>query len=900
MLTTVFHSTLMAHDTEILVDRLIKNLINNPSEPDVERCKRSALRTLANSQSTRINQFDVTARLEGLEEKWRILNNDPLAEALHLRRVELSVTSNRWTPEILSLLLQLSDRPVDHSNLVDLALPKPELPSAPLTWADILADDPLDDRDGIWENVDFTADNSDHDEQSEAAHSDHSVPTPEFSVNGQAVEACIETLIEPAGSISLRDIQSALFWNTQDVDNFGVVGEEDEDRRPKTNLTELQVAREVIFLILGVPTSIFHHEKEGQTEVLKADFLEHASQDSLSSLLQGFAVIANKLLSIRQWVRKEERIPLEQTFQAALTSRLATVDGALSAIQTNILSPCAQSVPTLLGLYDETSRISRLLLQVHDVLLEMDVDQNLERPFRILEYLFDRTCVNQGIGDGEGYEYMANLFFDCFQTYLKPIQLWMEKGRLTGRDTIFIRKDAKDVQLRDQWRDQYHLIKDSNGVLHAPKFLHVAAKKIFNTGKSVDFLRRLGWDYHDQRRNQAKEVAMTYESVCQPAGVGLFSPFAQLFDMALDRWIANKYQASSSELRARLESRCGLQTSLDALEYIYFCRNGALSTSVNNRIFEKMDRGNLRWNDSFIMTEIFQCTFNSIPFIDRLRLEIHPNSATQRDSSGARRSMSVLEDIRVSYMLPWPVANVIRTDSIQVYQRVFVFLMQLQRAKYLLQRQKPTKGLQVTDQKPLLQLYTLRHRLLWFVNTMLTYITDLVLSVATVGMRIAMDRAEDVDSMIAAHQAYIAKLEDQCLLLKKHSSIRQAIISLLDLAVLFSDVQASYTKGQVSSDLEGGSIDKNANQKRTTNSKQKKAVKAASDEDEKSDSESDGSSPRPALHAGLPNVERLKQMLDTFRNLHIFVTAAVRGVSKADSAPSWDMLANNLAMGLEK
>lgn len=887
----------MANNTEILVDRLIKAIINSPSEADVERSKRSALRTLATGQSARINQFEVTARLEGLEEKWRILNNDPLAEALHLRRIELSATSNRWTPEILSLLLQLSDRPIDHPNLVEFALLKPELSSAPLTWADIVADDPLDDRNGIWKNVDFTADNSDDDEWSEAAHSDHSVLTLESGVKGQAIEVCIERLIEPAGSISLRDLQSAQFWNTQDADQFDVIREEDEDRRPKTNLTELQVGREVIFLVLGLPTSIFSHQNEGGIEVLKADFLKHASQESLTGLLQGFAVLANKLLSIRQWIRKEERIPLEQTFQAALISRLATVDGALSAIQTKILSPCAQSVPTLLELYDETSRISRLLLQVHDVLLEVDVNSNLEKPFRILECLFQRTCVNQSIGDAEGYEYMANLFFDSFQIYLKPIRLWMEKGRLTGRDVIFIKKDDKDVQLHSLWQNQYQLIRDSNGGLHAPEFLHVAAKKIFNTGKSVDFLRRLGLEDQDLRRDPAEKDAMTYETVCQPANACLYSPFAELFDMALDRWIASKHQASSSELRTRLESDCGLQASLDALEYIYFLRNGALSTSVNNRIFEKIDRGNLRWKDGFVMTDLFQCTFKSVLNVDRL--EIRPSRATRQNSSGARRSMSVLEDIWVSYTLPWPVANVIRTDSIQVYQRVFVFLMQLQRAKYLLQRQKTTKGVQATDQKPLVQLYTLRHRLLWLTNTMLTYITDLVLSVANAGMRIAMDRAEDVDSMIAAHQAYIATLEDQCLLLKKHTSIRQAIISLLDLTVLFSDVQASYAKGQVSFDSESSSKDIKA-KKGAAHSKQQKAATAASDEDEKGESNSDDSSPRPALHAELPDVRRLKQMLDTFRNLHSFVAAAVRGVSKADSAPSWDMLANYLAIGLEK
>lgn len=892
----------MANNIEIsfLVDRLIKTLIGNPLPADVERCKRSALCTLANSHSTRVNQFEVTTRLEGLEEKWRILNNDPLAEALYLRRAELTVKSNRWTPEVLSLLLQLSDRPFNHSNLVDLALLTPELPSALPTWADIVAEDPLDDRDGIWKNVDFTADDSDDDERTESVHSDYSVFIPESSVIGQAVDACIETLIEPATSISLRDIRKAQIWHTQNADKFGVIHEEDEDRRPKTNLTELQAGREVIFLLLGLPTSIFGQENEGQIAVSKADFLEHACQESLTGLLHGFAVIANKLLSIRQWVEKEERVPLEQAFQAALAARLENVDGALSALQIQILSPCAQSVPSLLKLYDETFRISRLLLQVHEVLLELDAKSNLERPFRILECLFDRTCVNQAIGDAEGYEYMANFFFDCFQKYLEPIRLWMGKGRLTGRDgVIFIERNERDVQLNSVWRDQYHLIRDSTRGLHAPKFLHVAAKKIFNTGKSVDFLRHLGWEDHNSRLDPAVEVAMTYESVCQPADVGLFSPFAELFDVALDRWIANKHRASSSELRAQLESRCGLQASLDALELLYFARNGALSANVNNRIFEKIDRGNLRWNDAFVMTAIFQGTFNSTPCINTDCLEIGPNPATQQDSSGARRSMSVLEDIRVSYTLPWPVANIIRTNSIELYQRVFVFLTQLHRAKYLLQRQKSAKGVQAKDQKPLLQLYKLRHRLLWLTNTILTYITNMVLSVATADMRIAMDRAEDVDSMMAVHQAYTARLEDQCLLLKKHTPIRQAIISLLDLTILFSDAQASYAQGQVSSDSESRSTDKKGKRKRATHSMREKAAEAASDEDETSDSDSGDSSPRPTVPAELPDAGRLKQMLDTFRDLHGFVTAAVRGISKADSAPCWDMLANNLAMGQE-
>ena len=875
-------------ETSFLVDRLIRVSVKNLSEADAEYHKQSALRKLANNQFARTNQFEVTARLNGLEEKWRINNNDPLAETLHLRRAELSIASNKWTSEVLSLLLQLSDRPAGQSNHANVAAVKPEPSlSAPLTWADIVAEDPLDDHDGIWKNVDFTADSSDDGERTESVHSDLSLRTPGLSVIEPADEARSEALIESATKISLREVQDKQFWSTHDAEINNFIRETDENYRLNTTITELQAIREVVFLLLGLSTSIFSQGNEGQTILSQTVFIDHLSQESLKRLLQGFAVIADKILTIRQCVEKDERIPLEQTFQAALASRVEPFDRALSIIQIKILSRDSQFVPSLLKFYDEIYSTGRLLLQVFDVLLELEIGPKSERPFRILECLFDRTCLNQSIGDAEGYEYMANLFFDCFQTYLKPLSLWMEKGQLTGRDgVIFIEKVEKNVPSQRVWQDQYQLKKNSNGDLHAPKFLRVAAKKIFNTGKSIDFLRRLGMENHDLRRGPANEGLLTYKTICQPASSGLFSPFAALFDVALDEWIANKHQASSSKLRAQLELRCGLQASLDALEYIYF---GAVSTNFNNNIFEKIDRGTHRWNDGLIMTELFQSTFDPTG-----RLEIRLIPAAHQNS---RRSMSALEDIRVSYTLSWPIVNVITTESTSLYQRVFVLLTQLQRAKYLIHRHKISKSVRPTDQQSYFQIHTLRHRLLWLTDTILTYITDIVLSVATADMRIAMNQAEDVDSMITVHQAYIERLEDQCLLHKKHESVRQAIISLLDLTILFSDLQAL---NQIGFDSKTSLAETKASQKHTKHPGEENAARSLSNENEDSDATSDDSSSYPALHAQLPDAGSLERMLDTFRDVLSFVTAAVRGISKADSAPSWEMLANNLAMGLEK
>ena len=124
----------------------------------------------------------------------------------------------------------------------------------------------------------------------------------ESSVNGQVVEASIQTLIEPATFVSLREIQETQFWNMQDAAKTDLIREEDGDRRPKTSLTDLQAGRDILLRLINLLTSTFRQEHEGQIAVSKADFLDHASQESLTDLLHQFGVIANKLFNMRQWV----------------------------------------------------------------------------------------------------------------------------------------------------------------------------------------------------------------------------------------------------------------------------------------------------------------------------------------------------------------------------------------------------------------------------------------------------------------------------------------------------------------------------------------------------------------------------------------------------------------------
>lgn len=92
-------------------------------------------------------------KTKSLEEKFRIRDRDDLADALRSRLTELPPSG--FTPEILSLFLLLSDRPLEKASVEDL---EPALAPQALTWADIIAEDPLTG--DIWEDVDFGAESS--------------------------------------------------------------------------------------------------------------------------------------------------------------------------------------------------------------------------------------------------------------------------------------------------------------------------------------------------------------------------------------------------------------------------------------------------------------------------------------------------------------------------------------------------------------------------------------------------------------------------------------------------------------------------------------------------------------------------------------------------------------------
>lgn len=838
------------------------------------------------------------AQLAGLEEKFRVLNNEELADALQIRLKELSRRSDKWTPEVLSLLLQLSDQPAKESRLEDLDLLKPQPQPSPLTWSDIIAEDPLDNRDGLWDNVDFAADGSDQ-ENDTAWDRSSSVSTVSTSrLEDEGSESDGVSLIVSVDKMTIHDIMSAQRSRTSTIEN--PTSGNYRKPNPSIPLSEAQMIREVIFVLLGLPTSILLRSKEGDLSISPLYESSHMSKTTIRHVLQRFALLGNQLDIIRRCLKRKENGPLLETFQAALSVRMGNVDHAFSKIEARMSDSSKTFTPSLLDLLHQTSHIAKSMQQVAKILVQVESSTKDNVPFKILELLYDAACENHSIGDVDCYKFIGTLFFDCFHTYLRPVRHWMEEGELDCHNQgFFVRAIEKQVSPSSIWQEQFHLIQNSDGILYAPKFLHVAAQKIFTTGKSINFLKMLGQGARTRNDEAEVEPALNFDSVCREDTNPLCS-FPELFDNALDKWITSKHHSSSHRLRHILEFECGLRKSLEALEAVYLCKNGASSASVARTIFDRMDRGIESWNDGFLLTELFQGVFGVLMCIDTGRLTVRSLAGSYRDIQSRRRSMKVLTSLRVIYSLPWPVANLIKQKSITVYQRIFIFSLQVQRAKHMLERQRFLRGALTTMNSKGREthlFFSLRHRLLWFSNILLTYLTNMVISVATSEMKENLAAAEDVDGMIAVHENYISRLEKQCLLEPRLAPIHQAIVSLLDLVILCSDAHTAYI-GQANLDLMDRSMISTSG-RQTISSRHKGAnTESDSSDNDEVNSNDDVADLSYISFAETPYTQRLLKMHGTFSKLLNFVIAGLHGVHRAGGEPCWEIFADSLIAGI--
>lgn len=809
-----------------------------------------------------------------MQEKFQVFNRDELAGALRSRLTELEVYRATWHPEILSLLLQLSDRPAQLSKLE--SLPRSAAAAAEdvsLSWSDLNAQGAAYSNEDIWEEVDFAAESSEDDLLSISSGK----PSPQIlpdTPSGPAQDYVVPDDVFLSGEDEelIASIEKAQFWKTE---NHPAVSRDVEDASQV--ITELQLVRETIFMLQGLPTSIFWR-LDNDIEVDRRYALAHSSSEALSSSLRAFTDIGTKLDTVRHFTQRPQTVPYMQTFCQGLEERLRDFDGVLSQVQGQYIS--AGSMVSLLQLLDDVRQRSRHLVLLSDLVSKLG-PSSVDQPMRCLDLLYDSVCMLEALGDDEMSRDLAKLFFSCFKTFTLSIQLWMEAGKIDSQNsTFFVRANRQNRELRTLWHDWF-VLDEGNRRQNIPRFLEPSAEKVFTTGKNRVFLSLLNTLSDLPER---PEIFYTiFDEMFSATSSSLSLPFSALVESAFDRLVETNHSVSAGVLRTKFDEQCGLWSSLDALHYVYLGKDSSILGTIDTKVFELMDRGR-SWTDRYLLTELTRSAFSAAPVIDPSKLVVR-----SADSLGNTRSrtVKVLEYISIDYVLPWSVANIVTQDAIHVYQRVSTFLMQIRRAKYAMVRQRLRDGRNMSpgdDDHTLV--YGLHRSLLWFLDFLYSHLTYLVISTANQSLHSALSDAEDVDAMIAAHQSYMSSLEDECLLSESLAPIHEAIIDLLDLCIHFGDLQTARASENQSLERE---------HQDTRNSPPRR--RNVSDPEYDSDDE-DANPEHDLIHTvSFRDVSYGHQMRNVKRqsdHMINFIADGLKGVARAGGLSSWNVLADKL------
>lgn len=873
----------------VWVEELVAAITSISAESDPERLNvltESCLRDIRHHNFLRTNQFDVDSHLNGLEERFRVLNRDGLADALRERLDALSNVSNRFTPDVLHFLLELSDQPTQKSKLADLQLlhePPPD--SGPsLKWEDIAQEDDWSEDGDLWKRPDFADDSADEvfvDDRSDASGKSDST---DLSSTGEYRRRPSDLIVKSRDDDALTNVRDSQLWRDTEPSR------DPDGKSCKVVISELHAVREVLFMLLGLENDLFN--KQGQP--LMRYQLQHASWEVYRALLGAFGEVGRHLHILRNFAAKSQQLPLMQIFRGAVEKRLRIFDAQISTIESRFVDVKDDTVVSLVKLLDEINPDVRPLLVLAEIIQQLEREK-YPHPFRYLELVFESAEVAQLDGSESTYRFLGTLFFQCFQIYLRPIRRWMEDGELFEGDKTFFVSDTKaHLPLSQVWHSQFKLRKTTDGNLHAPKFLQPATAKIFMTGKSVVILKHLG--KNDNSGAVIPEPALNFETL-RTTEFADFAPFSEVFAGAFEQWMMSKHHAASATLRQVLFDSYDLLGVLDNLQRVYLMSDGSQSDIFSFTLFNNLDLLNPNWHDRFTLTELAHEAFAYLA--DSHCISVSASTGdVGLDMNASRRSVQIcLPAIKMTYRMSWPLQIVLSEDSMVQYQAIFAFLLQLRRATYLLQKHRVVSDGMYNFASKQASYYKLRSKLLWFCGALRSYLSNLVLQPLTKQLREDLRRSGDIDAMIAAHSEFAKRMVDEACLSSKLEPIRQCILDILDLAIRLEDahlleVEQDADETQALSRLSLMSPS-------AKSSRSGRYMKPSEEEDESFLSEQCGNI---GIDADKTYSETLGEIqTDLERHLR-FICSGLRGVARASgntASSKWDTLAEILEAGVQ-
>ncbi|KAI0068599.1 hypothetical protein BV25DRAFT_11798 [Artomyces pyxidatus] len=415
-------------------------------------------------------------------------------------------------------------------------------------------------------------------------------------------------------------------------------------------------------------------------------------------------------------------------------------------------------------------------------------------------------------------------------------------------DEFFVEDNGLVIVDPDFWTEGYVLRDGTADEEHVPRsvpsFLKPIASSILRAGKAIGLLRALDIPVMaDGTPHKPWLHGWTSFSTLLQEHEGedhlILSSADDLSRFVYDELLPH-CQTAQGQLANVIVNECDLWSHLTAIENLFLMRKGDVMSSVSAAIFAKMDAGQ-PWSDFHFLNSAFRDTIEASgdtwinPSLVRL-------SYRGRDTA-SDRTTKVLEGLWVEYAAPFPLTYVFAPQTSEIYCTVFVFLLQIHRAKTVLERilvRGAAAGVSHKDAN-MKVFYALRSKFSWFIHTLLDFISTHVIHGQVLKFHASLRQARSLDEIVKLHIVHLTKLECRCLLQGNTLALKRAILSILDMSLHFSECFVAFagdTTHDASRQILVGTRHRSRRQRR-----QRKNIisfsQTALDADESSDSDSE-------------------------------------------------------------
>ncbi|KAH8294382.1 hypothetical protein KR054_011784, partial [Drosophila jambulina] len=389
--------------------------------------------------------------------------------------------------------------------------------------------------------------------------------------------------------------------------------------------------------------------------------------------------------------------------------------------------------------------------------------------------LLDEFSKEQKITAPDLKERVAQILAKVTHTYMKIVQLWMQKGILYDAQHEFFVEDtersnamsstllAPEQCCQAYWSERYNLIPD-----RLPSFLLDQAQKIFLAGKYLNILRQCNVTMKLLQKplsytpRETGHLEIIQESYQLPAG--------KLLEVIKEQRLATHLRNLRGYFLLQMDGFA--ETLLDKCQEQLQCN---VDTLIPEKLQNLLTESLQKFNDPF--KGMLRCQLKACDVATQLARGQTAEKATEDEGEGPETlRLYGYESLALRYEAKWPLSFVLHSqvlEQLQVIQRVLLFLRYVHRTLTLLW-QSPADGaaLKKTDRSG-----ELRQRMMLCMLNLEQHITLDIAEPRWQSLLQTVDKAQNIDEVLIKFEDTV----EDCLRLGLLSSANTFVASIFTL-----------------------------------------------------------------------------------------------------------------------